>query len=200
MIELSETDVIVISGKRGSGKTYLSNWIIQNLIDAEYDVQIMDINNEYDIEGAEILRFRDLVDFRTRFNAIVDNARKQGKFLIIDDADIIIDERRIPDALLTDLQIGRHNDSGLMLLFRRMNTIHKQVLFNANHFFIFKSKLLVDREYFNKNLSSGFDIVNLGKYEFYYMDNLSDDGFVAKLHNNDLEIIHNISKSGVVND
>lgn len=180
---IKTTDIITISGKRESGKTYLSKFLIDSLNANDYDIDIYDINREYDKEYGNIIRFKSVADYKEKIPILVNEAMNKGsKFLVIDDADLIIDQNSIPSAILECLQIGRHRDIGMILIFRRVNTMHKQVIFNTNHFFIFKSKLLLDRDYFKKNLSSDFDILNLEQYEFFYMNSLSDVAFKARIN------------------
>ena len=143
------TDIITISGKRESGKTYLSKFLIDTLNQNEYDIDIYDINREYEREYGNVIRFSSVADYKTKVPMLVNEAMRKGsKFIVIDDADLLIDQNSIPSAILECLQIGRHRDIGMILIFRRVNTMHKQVIFNTNHFFIFKSKLLLDRDYF----------------------------------------------------
>lgn len=179
-LNFTSTDIISISGKRGSGKSVLSNIIIDNLIEKGINVSILDINNDYDIDGARRYRFKDLVEYRVFVNTISEKAMRSGnQFLIFDDADVIIDSNRMPANILDLIIRGRHKNVGAMFLFRRVNTMHKEIIFNANHFFIFKSKLLLDREYFNKNLDGNFDIINLKQYEFRYMNPINDLTFTG---------------------
>ena len=179
-LNFTSTDIISISGKRGSGKSVLSNIIIDNLVEKGINVSILDINNDYDIDGARRYRFKDLVEYRIFVNTISEKAMRSGnQFLIFDDADVIIDSNRMPANILDLIIRGRHKNVGAMFLFRRVNTMHKEIIFNANHFFIFKSKLLLDREYFNKNLDGNFDIINLKQYEFRYMNPINDLTFTG---------------------
>lgn len=187
---LNNTDIITISGKRHSGKTILSNFLIGLMIENNFDVEILDVNREYDIDDVKIHRFADLVDYRKRFPEIINSAmQKRDKFLVFDDVDIVIDQNRMPDSLENCIKIGRHNNVGMMLIFRRINTMHKEVIFNTDHFFIFRSKLLLDREYFSKYLSNDYDIINLSQYEFFYADALTDAHYTGKININKNEMV-----------
>jgi hypothetical protein len=187
-------DISVIAGKRGMGKTYLSKYLIQKYVHTNAEIKILDVNDEYgdmEIENVEIIPISDKLDLMKKVNTTIDYAmRNENVIVVLDDIDLLIDQYKIPDSILNCLIIGRHKNVGMIFIFRRMNSIHKQIIFNANHFYIFKSKLFLDRDYFAKQLDADFDIINLKQYEFRYLNSLSDLTFTGKIKNNKIEVIY----------
>lgn len=175
-------NVISISGKRHSGKTVLAKYIVKQYVNSDIKVEIFDINNEYGElkHDAIIHKFSNIKDYRAQFNQLIDNAMRIGnRVLVLDDVDIIVSQNSMPDSLLECIQRGRHRGIGLILIFRRVNTMHKQVIFNGEHFFIFKSKFELDKNYLEDNLGSHVDISMLEPYEFLYLND-KDEEFTGK--------------------
>ena len=191
MLSFNATDVIVISGKRHSGKTVLAKWIIDQYLEQDNDVEIFDINNEYGNykHKALINKFASVSDYKLKINELVNRAMAKGnKILVFDDVDTIISQNSIPEAMLECIIRGRHRNIGLILIFRRINTIHKQIVFNADHFFIYRSKFDLDIRYLQDNLGTDFSLDNLDKYEFLYL-NAEDEEFKGKLDMNAYKMV-----------
>ena len=183
MLSFNATDIIVISGKRHSGKTVLAKWIIDQYLFQDNDVEIFDINNEYQNykHKAIINKFASVSEYKLRINELVNNAMDRGnKILVFDDVDTIISQNSIPEAMLECIIRGRHRNIGMILIFRRINSMHKQIIFNADHFFIYRSKFDLDIRYLQDNLGTEFSLNDLNKYEFLYL-NAEDEEFKAKL-------------------
>ena len=183
MLSFNATDIIVISGKRHSGKTVLAKWIIDQYLEQDNNVEIFDINNEYQNykHKAIINKFGLVSEYKLRINELVNNAMSKGnKILVFDDIDTIISQNSIPDAMLECIIRGRHRNIGMILIFRRINSMHKQIIFNADHFFIYRSKFDLDIRYLQDNLGTEFSLNDLNKYEFLYL-NAEDEEFKAKL-------------------
>lgn len=186
-------DIVVVSGKRGSGKSYLTKYLVEQYAKIGDLIIILDINDEYDDlkdSNVEIIKIKDKTDYIEKINKYLDYAMKNTHvFLVLEDIDLLIDQYKIPESILNSLQIGRHRDIGMLFIFRRMNSIHKQVLFNTTHFYIFKSKLFLDRDYFAKQLNGDFDIINLNQYEFRYINAITDTEFTGRLEKNKIRVI-----------
>ena len=183
MLSFNATDIIVISGKRHSGKTVLAKWIIDQYLFQDNDVEIFDINNEYQNykHKAIINKFASVSEYKLRINELVNNAMDRGnKILVFDDVDTIISQNSIPEAMLECIIRGRHRNIGMILIFRRINSMHKQIIFNSDHFFIYRSKFDLDIRYLQDNLGTEFSLNDLNKYEFLYL-NAEDEEFKAKL-------------------
>lgn len=191
MLSFSATDVIVVSGKRHSGKTVLAKWIIDKYIEQDNDVEIFDINNEYGNykHKALINKFASVSDYKLKINELVNRAMAKGnKILVFDDVDTIISQNSIPEAMLECIIRGRHRNIGLILIFRRINSMHKQIIFNADHFFIYRSKFDLDIRYLQDNLGTDFSLDNLDKYEFLYLS-AEDEEFKGKLDMNAYKMV-----------
>lgn len=191
MLSFNATDVIVISGKRHSGKTVLAKWIIDQYLEQDNDVEIFDINNEYGNykHKALINKFASVSDYKLKINELVNRAMAKGnKILVFDDVDTIISQNSIPEAMLECIIRGRHRNIGLILIFRRINTIHKQIVFNADHFFIYRSKFDLDIRYLQDNLGTDFSLDDLDKYEFLYLS-ADDEEFKGKLDMNAYKMV-----------
>lgn len=191
MLSFSATDVIVVSGKRHSGKTVLAKWIIDQYLEQDNDVEIFDINNEYGNykHKALINKFASVSDYKLKINELVNRAMAKGnKILVFDDVDTIISQNSIPEAMLECIIRGRHRNIGLILIFRRINSMHKQIIFNADHFFIYRSKFDLDIRYLQDNLGTDFSLDNLDKYEFLYLS-AEDEEFKGKLDMNAYKMV-----------
>ena len=147
-------------------------------------IEIFDINNEYkEFKNLGwVYKFPSVSDYKLNINKMIDAAMQKGnKLLILDDIDIMVSENSIPSQLLECIIRGRHRGIALILIFRRINTIHKQIVFNADHFFIFRSKFNLDIQYLQNNLGTDVSLDSLNKFEFLYM-NAEDYSFKAKLN------------------
>ena len=184
-LKINLTDIITISGKRNSGKTVLAKHLIRQMLANDYNLEIFDINNEYGefdhAFGHYRHKYRSVSEYREMMPKQLELAmQNEDKILIFDDIDLVIGQNSIPDALIESLQLGRHRGIGMVLIFRRINSMHKQVIFNSDKFFIFKSRLKLDREYLTQNLESDYDIINLEDYQFLYMG-LNDQLFTGHI-------------------
>lgn len=190
-LSFDATNVIVISGKRHSGKTVLAKWIIDKYIEQNNDVVIYDINGEYVNykHKALIYKFASVNDYKMKIDELINSDMSKGnRILVLDDIDVLVSQNSIPESLLECLIRGRHRNIGLILIFRRINSIHKQIIFNADHYFIYRSKFELDIRYLQDNLGAIFSLDDLDKYEFLYL-NSEDMEFKAKIDLNSYKMV-----------
>jgi|GEM_PF-4660592 len=173
---IKNTDIITIAGRRGIGKSYLIRHLISKLHNT-YRIVIIDINQEYsDLKE----KFNDLIiekiNFEKNLNEEIDRivdfyTSKRNFFIVFEDADIYIDNFNLPNSVMKFIYTGRHNGMGGIFSFRRLRSIHKQILFNSSYFFIFQAKLPNDVEYIKKYFDVENEIRQLKEHEFVLLDN-----------------------------
>lgn len=175
-IKMNITDILIISGKRNSGKTNLCRYLL-NQIEKNYDILVYDINNDYDDYKQH--HFNDVVEYINFFNKNTDI--KKNTFYVFDDVDLIMNSYSIPNFLMNFIYIGRHKNTGGIFIFRRLNNIHKQLMFNADYMFIAKTGLSNDIEYIKKNINEWELISKLDQYQFLMHNLLTDEYQIIKV-------------------
>lgn len=139
-MELKTTDIDVIAGKRGSGKTTLSKGLLDFLIAQGCPVKIVDPLHEYRdyLNKVEVrhIRYQDRITFDNYLKTLFG---KWKGILAIDEADGFFPNRQMLTPIETDyINIGRHYGIGAILITRRLSMLNTNVISNANKVFIFK--------------------------------------------------------------
>lgn len=140
-LELKTTDLSVICGKRGSGKTTLSKALLDFLISTKAPIRIIDPLYEYReyagrVQDVKFIRYQD----RASFNAYLKSLFGKWKgVLVIDEADGFFPSMSKLEMTESDfVNIGRHYGIGALMLTRRLSMLNTNVISNANKLFIFK--------------------------------------------------------------
>lgn len=157
------TDGVVVLGKRGSGKTYLTKKLVRNfknklIIDIVGNMK--EIISDSDKYFAVSPQNSELVF--TKFDY------KKGNFyLVVDEADRI----KYGDALQNIINLGRNWNIGYIATARRTARINKDYLANATHLFIFKHHLPQDIKMLEEWVDNIEVIEELNEHEFAYFYN-----------------------------
>lgn len=166
----SQSDGIVIVGKRGSGKTSILKFLINILSDPQYNFRfsILDIvGNLKDFESKSNMEYY-LVDPNDKggIDMVIDNALKEGnRSIVIDECDRY---RHYETSKLSELvNIGRNYNVGYLATGRRTANIHKDFIVNANWVIVFKHTWPEDIDRITEWLNITDDTVRgLKRYEF----------------------------------
>jgi len=162
-----QTDLGLIAGKRGSGKTNLLLFLIDyftrmkvNLIivDPVYDLAV-NLKKLYKKDDPRIVHIP--YGNRPMFNKLLEklfNARWKG-IIIVDEADRFFPNRKTLTAIEDHfIQIGRHHGIGGIFVTRRLAKLHTDLPSQANKIFLFKHWQRADLDYLRES--------NLGDYAY----------------------------------
>lgn len=162
-LNIRPTDVIVIAGKRGGGKTTLAKILLAQSIPYKRLV-VFDVMKQYAGMGLVCKNSTDLrlaMQYREPriifqpVNVSIDASELmfllaytyRDYFLVIEEADRIAYTHFIGKNHSQILDLGRHHGNGLMELSRKVNRLHSLPSSQATHFFIFKTFLPADIKY-----------------------------------------------------
>jgi hypothetical protein len=161
VLQIRSDDIVVILGKRRSGKSNLIAWLVKTL---PFDFVIMDIVGNLSFLRAQknVSYFRIDPTDEPALQAILKNSA--GKMLVLDEADLWSWKRdSIQNRLL---QIGRNFGTGFVVSARRPANIRKDLLSNADIVITFRFHEPHDVEYLNAWLSSEVDYDIKEPYSF----------------------------------
>jgi DNA helicase HerA-like ATPase len=131
--------IIVITGKRGSGKTTFAKKLIASI--PENRIKIIDINGEY--------KNSFIPNNYSEIDVFLKNIWEKGNiFLVIDEADTVFPEhKKLQDYYYKIIHLGRHRNIGLLAITRRIARLNKDVIANAHHIFVFSLVIPNDVKY-----------------------------------------------------
>jgi DNA helicase HerA-like ATPase len=162
---------ILIFGKTGSGKTYLT----RNLINDINNCVVLDVFNEYrnlesvnvnDIDRYEKCR---VVAYNHQVEDIfLDNILElENRTIIIEEIDRFCSPHYIDERLSYLVRYGRHKNLSLIGISRRPKEIHKHLTANANYIISFRMHEPNDLKYFREiNDSFANSLQHLKQYEY----------------------------------
>ena len=169
---ITSTDIVIVAGQRGSGKTTLAQGLI-NSTEPEFIKQ-----HGYGFDrvdpllelGGTFVRYGD----RLTFNKLIQEWFKlKNRFIVADEADGFFPNKVMLSRWENDfIQIGRHWGLGAIFMTRRFPNLHTDLVSNANKLFIFK---LWNRADLNHLKESGLNQVvdymeDLQPFEFVSVD------------------------------
>lgn len=184
-MEIKNTDICIIAGMRGFGKTTLFKALV---VDAKrspdfarlkVETRVIDPLMELKDIGGEYVAYGD----RVNYNKILKYAfQKKNVFLPTDEADGFFKNKSSLTKIENEfIHIGRHWGSGAIFCTRRLSNMHTDLVSQANKLFIFKLVSKADLDYF---AGCGFGeyvdyVANLNKYEFLVIDNDTGEVYVS---------------------
>jgi len=178
VIPISSTDIIVIAGQRGSGKTVLMKSLIAGN-EPEFERQ----TKEQLGVAKKFIKIDPLMEFggiyvsqndRVTYNNILKKAfETKNEFIVTDEADFFFPNKVTLSNLQNEfINIGRHWGLGGMFVTRRLPRLHTDLVSNANKIFLFKLWTSADLEHLKRcNLGNFTEIVSrLEQYQFLGID------------------------------
>jgi len=183
---MTEKKIILIFGKRGSGKSYLA----RKLIEAEPRLIVFDTMSEYEngvvfgIENYdEYLKFWRQV-YRDRFRIIyrpikpAEEIERIGELVytlgnccfLIEEVDCYCTPYQISDNFAAIIQRGRHKNIKLFAITQRPYGIHRLLTSQAKEIYIFNTNEPRDREYLRTLLGQEIEakLDALKQYEYVH--------------------------------
>ena len=175
-IRLKVSDISIIVGQRGSGKTQLAKHLAKQYLSKSIDIWIYDVNNEYlDLEIrytiSSVHRYipKDVGDIEEFEDFIWKAWRHKRIVVLIEEADLYANPHSIPRAFKNLVARGRHRKIGMILITRRIASMHKYPCSQAKHFFIFRTILPNDIKYLKEFIGDkAEELPNLPDYHFLY--------------------------------
>jgi len=185
-IKIKTDDIIVVCGKRGSGKSVFVRYLAKHLKRRI----IWDINFEHTNLGY-VLHYPHQIkgEFKRGITRIVfqpydkteeafDNFCKTcfgliHYTLIIEEVERYATSYKIPGALKKIIDVGRHYGIGLIVTCRRVARLNPDVPFNANHIIIFHLHRPQDAQYLAEWVGDIVLSADLSDYKYlHYSDHL----------------------------
>jgi adenylate kinase family enzyme len=168
MIELERTDRIMLLGESKSGKTYLAKKIIRafprHFVISPYVGEYNDTTNnvKYTLNATEVER-------------IVEKILEQRNImLVIDDADLFLENRINSDVYMLLFAGSRHRGVGYILLSRRTTDMPKLAFKQSNKVGIFQTDLALDlkiiADTYGDEAAQIVRSLNRQKHEFLWID------------------------------
>ena len=135
VLTIKQSDGVMSLGKRGSGKTSLVRFLVSAM--PQYHYIVIDIvGNLGQFKDAKNCRYHLINPHdEAAINAICRGAMKQGNCMVVMDE---VDRLEYTEALSDLINVGRNYGVGYIATARRTANVHKDILANQTHAFIFK--------------------------------------------------------------
>lgn len=183
MIKLDGTDVGIVCGMRGTGKSHF----LRKAVRATARYVLWDPLQEHSSLGAVVRTAAQLkVALSKNPRIVVQGYRRNisefeqvaacvyawgNRFLFVDEADQVMPSRAIGPAAKELVDLGRHRNIGLLCVTRRIADLDKCPVAQANKLFIFKTTLPQDIEYLRGFVAEAPQAKLLEGHRFLYVDN-----------------------------
>lgn len=183
MIRLSGTDVSIVCGMRGTGKSHLLRKVVRStpkyvLWDPLQEHGSLGVIVRTPAQLRVALRthprivFQGFTRSKEEFEQVAACVYAWGnRFLFVDEADQVMPSRSIGPAAKELVDLGRHRNIGLLCVTRRIADLDKCPVAQANKLFIFKTTLPQDLEYLRGFVAEAQQAKMLEGNRFLYVDN-----------------------------
>lgn len=173
MIPYAPDEIMVIAGMRGSGKTTLAKYIINQLKNF-VKIVIFDVNGEYgDLNDQNV---RIVIPFRydeTEIEEFLDKLMRKALELnewivaVIEESDLYFNVfKPLTDNRARFVHRGRHFLTGGIFLTRRLASLHKDVVAQASTLISFKQILPNDVNYLQQFVEKAEMVMRIPEHSF----------------------------------
>lgn len=170
-IEKPLQEGIMIYGMRGSGKTELLKYLIN-----QYDLQgirtvIFDTmhNHNYTLKHGIIIQPSFSLKELTFIKTCKQVWKKGNTVFAIEEIDQFVTPQYMPKEIDSIVNVGRNRRISYIAITRRLAEVHGTIIGNADHHFIFKAFLPRDLEYYQKYVGKiVWQAKELQPYHFIY--------------------------------
>ena len=186
-----QTDLGLIAGKRGSGKTNLLLFLISYFTKMKVNLVIIDPVHDLKANLRKLYKKDDPrvihVPYgnRQQFDSVLTQLIQKGwkGIIIVDEADQFFPNRKqLTDIENHFIQIGRHHGIGGIFVTRRLAKLHTDLPSQANKIFLFKHWQRADLDYLREsNLGDyAFLLRSLDKYHFMYLNTDQEECIICE--------------------
>ena len=186
MIQIKSSDVVTITGIRGSGKSYfLKKLMASNSCFLVYDVMQehnnnggVIVNNLKDLQyhlskGHKKIVYRPISISTIEFDWICKAVYRMGnRTLIVEESNRVIESMKITKGTSELIDLGRHRNVGLVCVTRRIAVLDKLPVSQSEHIIVFKTVLPNDIKYLKEFIGELAEKASeLDGYKFIYHHN-----------------------------
>ena len=164
-INLRPTDVSMVIGQRGTGKSVLADHLLQEYSDEGHKTFVYDTVRDHPNFKREVPNDVSLEDFEIWAEKLF----KEGNLIAcLEEIDMFCTSSRIGPWFKKLVSLGRHEGIGLIITARRIADVHKLPPSQAHHFFIFRCHLPNDIIYLRKFIGDDVDLLTTLE-DFHYL-------------------------------
>lgn len=190
-MKIRSDDIILITGKRGSGKSYfLKKWFLVSLAIQHKRVVIWDTNHEYQPIRSGLITYnlRSIIEeFNKKTQEIIYRPqiktpekfnqfckivfRLNNIFLMIEEIEQFASAYKVPPGFKTIIDIGRHRGLGVICTSRRTLMLPSDLPFNMDHLIIFRQTRPQDLDYLAKWVGEEvYQLKEMPEYAYLHYD------------------------------
>lgn len=168
-INLKPDDVIIVIGRRDTGKSVLADYLLQKFADEGHKTFVYDTVRDHPTFKRECPENPSLEDFEIWAKKIYEEG---NMVLLVEEIDMLCTSSLIGPQFKKLVSLGRHQNVGLIMTYRRIADAHKLPPSQAHHFFIFRTHLPNDISYLRSLIGNDVDqLPSLKDYHFLHYHN-----------------------------
>ena len=197
MFQIKTDDIMVVCGKRRSGKTFFTKWLLSKFPRAV----IWDYNHEYKLRNSVIVYdlkqlipqlltgkyryiiYRPLIKTEQTFEAFCHTCEKlRNIVIVIEDVERFATAWLIQPSLKRLIDTGRHKGIGLIFTMRRTLRVNPDITFNADFIFAFSQHRPQDLDYLAEymNPETVYKLSKLPSFWFICYEDRSGKTYVCR--------------------
>lgn len=199
-LEIRRDHIVVVLGKRGSGKTFLIRYLVREADFSNTVIYNGNLDDDYlkerdfpNSDNVKVVKRRFTSADWDKFN---NEEAFKDQFVVIDEADLVNNNH--PDFYKEFINVGRHANSGGILAARRPTMLPRDVTANADETFIFRAKERSVRDFIKTSYTD--EVAEAARYlktyEFVIVNSAQDPVAVARItpDGKKLEVLHEFSE------
>jgi len=184
-VAIEPTHLVVIIGKRGSGKTMLIRYLVREADFTNTIIYDGNLGKDYD-KDRDFSQCENVTIVKRKFTdpaweSFNNPELHKGKYVVIDEMDIV--NHHHYGFYIEWVNTGRHWPSGGIMAARRPTRLPRDVTANADYTFLFKARESSVQRFLKDSYTDEVsdEAARLGKYEFLIVDASQDLICRAKL-------------------